>query len=330
MSQFDVSNLPTDISDWIAKHSQDEIVLILRLGIKLFHQIEQAKLPDCVQDQMRVGVKMLQDEIKSTFSDPLQFNIAELNTKLGKMIHTVTTSATKGNLGEELVMNNISQQFPGVEIINTSKIPHSGDFHVLFFPVNSSKSGDKRKIPTPYMRVMVDVNTRATNVPSSEVERFDSDLETCKDVDAGILVATTSGIACVPAMKIVSSCNNKLAILLPKSEPSGGLAINFALQFCTAWKETRNVLSEGKSAEPLTPDQSKILLNNLESQMKEILEKYDTIKLSSQDIDQEIKQFNKVLTNLNSISLRLRNDMSQLESFHLAQLSKSINTFCNA
>ena len=92
-------------------------------------------------------------------------------------------STLKGQKGEDIMYNLLIETFPGCQIdSHTSKEGHKGDFSVI----------------DDTHRGMIESKNYKKNVPTIEIQKFYTDIETNNDIDYAILCSLRSGVANKP------------------------------------------------------------------------------------------------------------------------------------
>lgn len=98
--------------------------------------------------------------------------------------HKINQNSTlKGQKGEDIMYNLLIETFPGCQIdSHTSKEGHKGDFSVI----DDTHHG------------MIESKNYKKNVPTIEIQKFYTDIETNNDIDYAILCSLRSGVANKP------------------------------------------------------------------------------------------------------------------------------------
>ncbi len=103
------------------------------------------------------------------------------------------TSSSKGQLGENLVYDIITEKFPDLIIENTSRIPHSGDLQLTL------SSGNK---------IMCEIKNYNKTVDLHELEKMKFDMK-FNNIYCGIFVSLNSGIVGKKRVDIETFYHNK-------------------------------------------------------------------------------------------------------------------------
>ena len=105
-------------------------------------------------------------------------NIGKINDMLCDLLNIKNNSSRKGKLGESLAMNSLKKKYPDWKIENTTGTAHESD---MFAYSNE------------YGKILYEIKTYSSNVPSKEIYKFKNDMVTtnCK---YGIFISQTSGI----------------------------------------------------------------------------------------------------------------------------------------
>ena len=135
------------------------------------------KVNDCVEKSEQRLTETIRKDIKPVIDD-CKKRLVEVSTSLERSSHI------KGSVGEKLVINLLRQQF--------------GNFHVM--DISKMKQprikGDILMESPRQHKFMIEVkNHHKSNVPQSEIDRFQSDLASSPDVRVGVLLSLNSGIA---------------------------------------------------------------------------------------------------------------------------------------
>ena len=90
-------------------------------------------------------------------------NISKINDMLCDLLNIKNNSSRKGKLGESLAMNALKKKYPSWKIENTAGIAHESD---MFAYSNE------------YGKILYEIKTYSTNVPSKEIQKFKNDMIT--------------------------------------------------------------------------------------------------------------------------------------------------------
>ena len=105
-------------------------------------------------------------------------NISKINDMLCDLMNIKNNSARKGKLGESLAMNSLKKKYPHWKIENTTGTAHESDIFAY---------------SEEYGKILYEIKTYNTNVPSKEIQKFKNDMVTTNS-KYGIFVSQTSGI----------------------------------------------------------------------------------------------------------------------------------------
>ena len=169
----------------------------LNLNLTNIEDIEYIKSinydKDILNTALTIGLKSIQmsqttmtgnsyfEPIKDIFIEQNNENkrsIESINDMLKDLLQIKGNSSRKGKLGESLAFNTLSKKYPSWKIENTSNQAHESD---LF--AHSEEYG----------KILYEIKTYSTNVGTSEIEKFKSDIITTNSKN-GIFVSQTSGI----------------------------------------------------------------------------------------------------------------------------------------
>ena len=105
-------------------------------------------------------------------------NINKINNMLCDLLNIKNNSSKKGKLGESLAMNSLKKKYPDWTIENTTGTAHESDL----FAYSDN-----------YGKILYEIKTYSSNVPSKEIQKFKDDMTTTNS-KYGIFVSQTSGI----------------------------------------------------------------------------------------------------------------------------------------
>lgn len=205
------------IPNWYMSASKDSIQRALETGIRYLEQEEDLMKRELLAE----NVKQIETQLKNEFANTQQqyeTKIRELEEqvaknekqmrttfeeakKLAESIHIqhlekqlkeereryeavvqhkskLNNNKLAGNVGERIVYSWLRDAFTGIAIEDVSAIKHKMDFCFEWKGV----------------KVGVDAKNHATKVDKDDVEKFHNDMDTNKEYDVGILVATTGTI----------------------------------------------------------------------------------------------------------------------------------------
>lgn len=189
----------------------------------LYKDINESNLS--IEELIILGLKT-QKIIKNKETEP---NYQVLN-EIQKIQNVLGISANKGNVSENIIIENICKYFPDAEIISIGHENGKGDIYIKIKEVT----------------IMLEVKNYKLNVPSKEVEKFHRDLMN-NNYDSAILISCNSGI---------NGCNNKFSYELIGNKfavyisngGTDGLSITWAILFIlSSLKLIRKITDENKN-----------------------------------------------------------------------------------
>jgi hypothetical protein len=136
-------------------------------------------------DIIKIQIKSPVIKEQNTFVKELMYSL-DNNTKLQSIEQNVYqlqqnftgSSAKKGQVAENILLNNLTNLFPDSEVIDTSHIPNSGDIQIK-----------KENKPV----ILLDSKCFKNNVPKIDLDKFYADVKT--NNCSGILCNSNAGIA---------------------------------------------------------------------------------------------------------------------------------------
>ena len=169
----------------------------LNLKIKNIEDIEYIKSinsdKDILNTALTIGLKAIQMSqttmTGNSYIEPLKQiivensienheNISKINDMLCDLLNIKNNSSRKGKLGESLAMNSLKKKYPDWKIENTTGTAHESD--IFAYSEN-------------YGKILYEIKTYSSNVPSKEIQKFKDDMVTTNS-KYGIFVSQTSGI----------------------------------------------------------------------------------------------------------------------------------------
>lgn len=105
-------------------------------------------------------------------------NIKKIDNMLCDLLNIKNNSSRKGKLGESLAINSLKKKYPDWKIENTTGTAHESD--IFAYSEN-------------YGKILYEIKTYSSNVPSKEIQKFKDDMVTTNS-KYGIFVSQTSGI----------------------------------------------------------------------------------------------------------------------------------------
>tara|TARA_B100000902_G_C27306397_1_gene915728 strand:- start:155 stop:1399 length:1245 start_codon:yes stop_codon:yes gene_type:complete len=149
--------------------------------------------PDILNTALTIGLKSIQMSQTTmngnSYIEPLREiivennienseNISKINLMLCDLLNIKNNSSKKGKLGESLAMNSLKKKYPDWKIENTTGTAHESDL----FAYSDN-----------YGKILYEIKTYSSNVPSKEIQKFKDDMTTTNS-KYGIFVSQTSGI----------------------------------------------------------------------------------------------------------------------------------------
>jgi len=149
--------------------------------------------PDILNTALTIGLKSIQMSQTTmngnSYIEPLREiivennienseNINKINNMLCDLLNIKNNSSKKGKLGESLAMNSLKKKYPDWTIENTTGTAHESDL----FAYSDN-----------YGKILYEIKTYSSNVPSKEIQKFKDDMTTTNS-KYGIFVSQTSGI----------------------------------------------------------------------------------------------------------------------------------------
>jgi len=149
--------------------------------------------PDILNTALTIGLKSIQMSQTTmngnSYIEPLREiivenniesseNISKINAMLCDLLNIKNNSSKKGKLGESLAMNSLKKKYPDWKIENTTGTAHESDL----FAYSDN-----------YGKILYEIKTYSSNVPSKEIQKFKDDMVTTNS-KYGIFVSQTSGI----------------------------------------------------------------------------------------------------------------------------------------
>ena len=149
--------------------------------------------PDILNTALTIGLKSIQMSQTTmngnSYIEPLREiivennienseNISKINAMLCDLLNIKNNSSKKGKLGESLAMNSLKKKYPDWTIENTTGTAHESDL----FAYSDN-----------YGKILYEIKTYSSNVPSKEIQKFKDDMTTTNS-KYGIFVSQTSGI----------------------------------------------------------------------------------------------------------------------------------------
>ena len=203
--------LDLEQNPWIKDIPKQELISVINRTLKLGHMV--LSLSEISVNPLNTLFQPLKHDMKSLMQEGknnmeqiggrIQSNIDEIKNSVDYLTKSKNTSSLKGALGEETVEKIIKISFPDDTLINMSKSTAESDYHFIF---------DDHKI-------MLEIKTYSSNVPSSEIEKFKRDLKR-NGCENGIFISTTSGVTGHKRFEIEEL--DQRIIYIPNSGLDGG------------------------------------------------------------------------------------------------------------
>jgi len=134
--------------------------------------------PDILNTALTIGLKSIQMSQTTmngnSYIEPLREiivennienseNINKINLMLCDLLNIKNNSSKKGKLGESLAMNSLKKKYPDWKIENTTGTAHESDL----FAYSDN-----------YGKILYEIKTYSSNVPSKEIQKFKDDMTT--------------------------------------------------------------------------------------------------------------------------------------------------------
>lgn len=138
----------------------------------LLNQIELTKLPYLLDDIFELGYNTwIKNNIKSEFAN------SNVNSNTNILTESKQSNG-KGLMGENIVMDIIIDRFPNLQIVNTSKIPHSGDIQITL------SSGNK---------IIFEVKNYNRTIEQEQIDKLKYDMK-FNNILGAVFISLNSGI----------------------------------------------------------------------------------------------------------------------------------------
>ena len=175
----------------------------------------------------------------------------QILSEIQKIQNVLGISANKGNISENMIIENICKYFPDAEIISTGQENGKGDIHIKIKEVG----------------IMLEVKNYKLNVPSKEVEKFHRDLMN-NEYESAILISCNSGINGCKNKFNYELIGNKFAVYISNGG-NDGISITWAILFIlSSLKLIRKITDENNNDINLittfVESKLKILQNSIE------------------------------------------------------------------
>ena len=203
-------------------------------------------------------------------------NIGKINDMLCDLLNIKNNSSRKGKLGESLAMNSLKKKYPDWKIENTTGTAHESD---MFAYSNE------------YGKILYEIKTYSSNVPSKEIYKFKNDMVTTNS-KYGIFISQTSGIV---GKKLIDYeiINNSIIVYVSCSGLNGHgieLGTEFLLSLINSgYLERRHIVKN---------DNVQYVLNRLNDKMFDLKENINNFSRIKMQIDEHRNTMNQSIDTL--------------------------------
>lgn len=257
------------------------------------------KLPSVVENTLAAGnmvLSLLQastgEESMQRFFRPVLEPMNNLKSTIEGILRATQKSQKLGELGEEIVAEQLKSAFPGDDFQVVSKQEHQADIHAVFALPNGESC-----------KALIEVKLYSGDVPSLEIEKFRRDLvET--GFRFGLMVSLTSRLTGITGPLHLEESPDYLAVFVPNAGLDGHHLL------CAAAMLKAIVLYQARTA-CLIPtgaiEQAYLRLNSELQELKEVAAEVHDLKNSLQEAQQNLAGiFGKVTEKAISAECRLR------------------------
>ena len=209
-------------------------------------------------------------------------NIGKINDMLCDLLNIKNNSSRKGKLGESLAMNSLKKKYPDWKIENTTGTAHESD---MFAYSNE------------YGKILYEIKTYSSNVPSKEIYKFKNDMVTTNS-KYGIFISQTSGIV---GKKLIDYeiVNNSIAVYVSCAGLNGHgieLGTEFLLSLINSgYLERRHIVKN---------DNVQYVLNRLNDKMFDLKENINNFSRIKMQIDEHRNTMNQSIDTLHKHTLQ--------------------------
>eukprot|EP01117_Protostelium_nocturnum_P017746 TRINITY_DN7280_c0_g1_i2.p1 TRINITY_DN7280_c0_g1~~TRINITY_DN7280_c0_g1_i2.p1 ORF type:complete len:260 (+),score=55.45 TRINITY_DN7280_c0_g1_i2:87-866(+) len=219
-----------DIKNWIEDENtrNSDITLCMKLGIQMVKSRAEDVMKSMIKIEMSGLVEDIKQDANKQFSESFKEESAKLKQRmedLGKTISNLqtknATSVGKGDIGENLVLQNLRHYFPEADIEDKSKSARQADIHITFQLSNKQ-----------HCKIMVESKNHSHSVATNEIEKFRNDFDNLQGFKCAILVSLGSGIVNKPMGYELRDGNKRIIFFLPNAGMDGGLSLISAVNFC--------------------------------------------------------------------------------------------------
>ncbi len=192
-------------------------VSITRLDVVEWLQtIPPDKLPQAVENTLAAGnlvLSLLQastgEESMQRFFRPVLEPMQKLKDTIDSILRAAQKSQRLGELGEDIVIEQLKSAFPGDEFHVVSTQEHRADIHANF-----AISGEEAR------KALIEVKFYSGDVPSHEIEKFRNDLEET-GFKYGLMVSLASRLTGISGQLHLEERPNCVAVYLPSAGLDG-------------------------------------------------------------------------------------------------------------
>ena len=209
-------------------------------------------------------------------------NIGKINDMLCDLLNIKNNSSRKGKLGESLAMNSLKKKYPDWKIENTTGTAHESD---MFAYSNE------------YGKILYEIKTYSSNVPSKEIYKFKNDMVTTNS-KYGIFISQTSGIV---GKKLIDYeiVNNSIVVYVSCAGLNGHgieLGTEFLLSLINSgYLERRHIVKN---------DNVQYVLNRLNDKMFDLKENINNFSRIKMQIDEHRNTMNQSIDTLHKHTLQ--------------------------
>jgi hypothetical protein len=210
-------NIDINYNNWLKEIPKDEVESTVNKYLKLGYLTSTLTTSQLnISNEIFNPIQNSLDQISQHQENKLELIGTQINENLDfvkqsidKLTQYTNKSVTKGFYGEKCVEELISQNFPDYTITNNTHNPHNSDYEL------QNLKGQK---------FMIEVKNYTRNVPTSEVNKFISDLES-SNIEIGLFFSLNTGICNKKRFKIDTLESNKKIIYLPNIQQETSMII---------------------------------------------------------------------------------------------------------
>ena len=249
------------------------------------------KITHQMQQNVNANMEKITHQIESINDNKIQDEVRSLRDHIDQFGKN-QSSQHKGVEGELIVQNKLVQIFPDAHIEDVRSVGHKGDF--IF------------SRPCTDIRILIEVkNYRSKNIPTSEIQKFERDLE---NYDAGILISLYSGI--VGYAEVSEKIHdNKVAVYLPNSDDAccgmyfAILSIERFTRYINIKKQSTNITDDERQG-PTTDEIFRSVIRALKPIKK-------SIEFHEGMYNDMTKSQSKITTELNKMIIDMKDGLDQ-------------------